>query len=185
MKKKKRSTPKKLSGMGDNYAQEVGLAVAPKLAIGALGIGALYFLLLKPVLEKTGVIETKEAAEAKKAEAQLATGTDSPFNPGFYKGKVGASLITKASAEALAKQIYDAVGNISDDENAVYAALRTLKAKTQLSFLSDVFTQKYAADLYQYLRRNFNDSEMAVVNSIANNLSGLNGFSGLNGLRLR
>lgn len=141
-----------------------------KIIIGALVIAAIYFFVLRPILTKLGIIQSSEDKARDKQAQAFGTTQNSPFNPSYYKGVKNAILVTRATAEKLADQLYDAIGNVYDDENAVYGALRQLKTKTQLSWVADVFTQRHQADLYQYLARNLSDSEMDVVNGIANNL---------------
>lgn len=160
---------RKLSG-NNAYAKEIGKAVIPKVVGWGLGIGAGYFLLLRPVLVATGVIDSPEDKKRDQIESQYATGLDSAFNPQWYRNVSGAVLITRAKAEELAEIIYDAMGLFNDDEDAIYAVFRQLKAKTQVSWLADVFFQQYNADLYQYLRGRMSDSEMDVVHGIVNNL---------------
>lgn len=155
----------------DSYAKEVGLAVLPKIAVWGVGIGAVYFLVLKPLLQKFGVIKT---TEEKKNETQISTNQTAfvnPFNPRYWTGVKTPVILTQSSANSLAQKIYDAIGNVYDDENIVYGAFRQLKAKTQVSFLADVFFKKYSADLYNYLQRNLNASELAIVNGIVNGLA--------------
>lgn len=165
--KKKR---KKLSGNNNDYVKEVGKEVIPKVIGWGVGIGAGYFLILRPILMATGVIKSTEDKQRDKIESQYGTGTNSPFNPNWYKSVPGAVLITRASAESLSAIIYDAFGLLNDKEDAVYAVFRQLKAKTQVSWLADVFFQKFNADLYQYLRGRMSDSEMDIVHGIVNNL---------------
>ncbi len=152
------------------FAEEVGKDVIGKVAIGATVVGAAYFLVLKPVLQKVGLMDTKEDKTRSTQSTQFSTGIESPFSPQYYKNKVGAKLITKAEAQRLAKIIYEADGYFNDNEGAVYSALRQLQYRTQLSWLADVFAQQYQKDLYTYLRSFMDDSEMDVVHGIANNL---------------
>jgi len=130
-----------------------------------------YLLVLRPLLMKFGIIESKEDKQRDKTAKTLGTSISSPFSPSYYKTIPGAMLLTRSSADRLAKELNNAIGFFTDDENAVYGVLRQLKAKTQLSYLSDVFFQNYKMDLYQLLQRNLSDSEIDVVNSIAANLS--------------
>jgi hypothetical protein len=134
-------------------------------------IGATYFLVVRPILVKVGIQKT---AEDRKREDQIkdySTSTASPFNPNYWKTVSKALILTSASSDALAKTIYDAIGFFYDDENAVYGVFRQLKAKTQVSYLADVFFKKYNYDLYQYLARNLNANELAIVNGIVSNLA--------------
>lgn len=174
------SQSKPTSLNGPDLKAEILKNTVPKVAIAAVVLGGGYFLILRPIFQKIGLIETKADRQRAEQEKELGIGASSPFNPNFYKSApAGAPLVTRATAESLARQMYDAIGTLTDDENAIYGALRTLKAKTQLSFVADVFAQKYNADLYQYLRRNLDDDEMDVVNNIANSLSGISdGLSG-------
>lgn len=160
---------KKLSGNAD-YVKEVGKEVIPKVIGWGVGIGAAYFLLLRPILISTGVIDSAEDKQREKVESQFGTSLSSPFNPSWYKTVPGAILITRATAENLAKILYDGFGFWNDDEDKVYAVFRQLKAKTQVSWLADVFAQEYNADLYQFLRSRMSDSEMDIVHGIVNNL---------------
>ena len=156
---------------------EIGKEVILKVAGYGIGIGAVYFLVLRPILQKVGVIQTKEDKARAEQDKVNAGSQTSAFSPNLYKDKPGVLLLTSASANALADQIYNAIGNFYDDENAIYAALRQLKSKEQLSQLADVFVKRHAANLFTYLRRNLSDSEMDVINSITANLKGLSGFA--------
>lgn len=162
---------KPLNGPAASVAKEVGIAILPKVIGWGVGIGAVYFLLIKPVLESVGVLQTKDDKAKAEQTAANSTSLNNPFNPRYYQDRgTGSQLLTKASAEAMAEQLYKAVGTFYDDENAVYGVLRQLKYKTQVSFLADVFYKKYGIDLYNLLERNFGSNELSVVNNIVSNL---------------
>ena len=131
--------------------------------------GGGFFLLY--LLKQAGIIESKADKEKRLLNEKNATSTKSPFNPNYYKTIPGATLLLKAVAVEYAEQIYDAVGHLYDDETAIYAVFRKLKAKTQVSWLADVFFQEYGEDLYNYLADSLNDDEMDVINRIVNGLA--------------
>lgn len=147
-------------------------ALLGKVVVTIAVVVLVYLLVVRPILQKVGIIETKEDKERDKQAKQLGTSTDSPFSPRYWKAQKGdtVQLIPKATAEQLADQLNDAIGFFSDDENAVYGILRQLNYKTQLSWLADVFFEKYKMDMYQLLNRNLSEEEMDVVNSIATQL---------------
>lgn len=155
---------------GPSYAKEVGLAVAPKIAVWGVGIIAGYILVVRPILRATGVIKSSEEKQQDKQEENFSVSPDSPFNPNYYKSKPGALLVTKAIAQQIAEKIHDAGGWFNDNEEQVYGALRQLKAKTQLSWVADNFYTLYGEDMYQYMRSFLDDSEMQIVNGLANNM---------------
>lgn len=163
------SKTKASKGM-NGFAEEVGKDVIGKVAIGAIVVGTIYFLVLKPVLTKVGVIESKEDKKRTTQSTTFATDIDSPFSPIYYKNKIGAKLLLKAEAQRLAKIIHEADGYFNDNELAVYSALRKLQYRTQLSWLADVFSQMYQKDLYSYLRAFLDDAEMDIVHGIVNTL---------------
>lgn len=146
-------------------------ALLGKVLVTIAVIVLVYLLVARPIMRRVGIIETKEDKERDKQAKQLGTSTDSPFSPRYYKEQKGTvQLIPKATAEKLADQLNDAIGFFSDDENVVYGILRQLNYKTQLSWLADVFFEKYKMDMYQLLNRNLGEEEMDVVNSIATQL---------------
>ena len=79
----------------------------------------------------------------------------SPWSPNFYKtlqaqGK-NVWILTQASADLLAKQIYQSTGPISDNWPQAFGAIKQCKYKTQISFLCERFKIKYNADLITWL----------------------------------
>lgn len=134
-----------------------------------VGVLAGLFVLYK-ILEKFGLVKTKEQIQQEKDEKAAGTTQGNPWSPLYWKSVKGASLISKATANAYADQIAKSIGNFWDDENGVYSVLRKLKYKTQLSWLSQVFNDRHKADLFNYLERNFSDKEIGVCISIANDL---------------
>ena len=92
------------------------------------------------------------------------------FSPNYYKGFSSAHLLTVASAQAIAKVIYDAKGLFNDNEAAIYGAFQALTYKTQVSFLAEVFFNIYKQSLYGFLQNVLNTEELAQVATIVNKL---------------
>ncbi len=128
------------------------------LILGLAGLGLAYFGLLKPILNAlriTSTAETKEQEQNIKT-AETAPANVNPWSPNYYKIK-GGTVFTLATAKAKAKIIYNALGNFSDDEEAIYGVLKSAKYKTQISFLCDVFYQMYKIDMFEFLKRGKNN----------------------------
>jgi hypothetical protein len=140
------------------------------LLIKAGLVGAGYFLIVHPTLKAIGVIKSSEEKEQEKLASTYATSTGSPFNPQFYKTVPNAVLLQKESAKQLASLIYNAMGYFDDDEDQVYAVFRQLKAKTQVSWVAEIFYQTYGKDLYSFLSSRLSEDEMTVINQIVSGL---------------
>jgi hypothetical protein len=138
---------------------------------GVLAVAG-YFFIIHPLLKAVGFIESAEDKEHRKQEEQKAIGAAQAFNPNYYKSKPGAILLTKATAEKYAEIIWDSIDVIDgDDEEDIYGVLKQLKAKTQVSWIADLFYARYGKDMYALLSSNLNSSEMAIVHDIVNGLS--------------
>lgn len=109
-----------------------------------------YFGVLRPILQKLGIQNTQ--ADINVANQQNQPNAINPFSPVYWKTIKGAILFKKAYTDQLAKQIYDALGYFSDDEAAVKSVFRTMKHKTQVSWLADVFQQNYRTDLFDFIK---------------------------------
>ena len=140
------------------------------------GIVLTYYLIVQPIFEKLGISKGSETLKVDKIETMEAE--KNPFSPRYYKQFKKALLLKSASVDAMAKKVYDALGNFTgDDEDTIYGVFRSLKAKTQVSQLAEVFYNKYGKDLFGFLRNagkyyygGLNDSEMNIVLSIVDKL---------------
>lgn len=121
--------------------------------------------------EKNTSSKTKPASVSGTAGVKI-EGTTDPWDSNYWKdmsrqigGKV--KILTAASANNLAKTLYDAKGVFNDDEDDVYAVIGALKSKTQLSFLSEVFSENYKTGLKDYLKSFLSeDEELPKVNTM-------------------
>jgi hypothetical protein len=112
----------------------------------------IYFLIARPILQKLGILKDKSQRVIDE-QAQLPQ-KQNPFSPNFYKfAPVGSKLITRQTAENLAKRLYDSFGYFSDDEAGIYSVFSTLRTQSQVSFLADVFSQVYKEDLLEFMKR--------------------------------
>jgi len=118
------------------------------IIVGAAAVGVLYFGLLNPLLHFLGVKTSQDTTSLD----QQATDPGSFWQANFYKNISAPVLLTRASAEALCREIYDAIGWTNDDEDRVKAVFKSLHFQTQVSYLADVFYQLYQADLLSWLR---------------------------------
>jgi len=117
-----------------------------------------YFIIIKPILEKVGLSKSAQdiAFEAEDTKAQVSP--VSAFSPTFYKTVKNAPLIKRAAAEALAKIVRDSVSGslLGDDLNKLYSVFRKLQYKTQVSWLSKVYSDMYKQDMITDIKNGSN-----------------------------
>jgi hypothetical protein len=148
--------------------------VNPLVLYAAIGFAG-YFLVIKPLLESLNVMDTKDEKDAEKLrQSTEKTGFKSDYwNPNFTASKPGfkSMLLNEASARALVDKLWNASGSFNDDEEAVYAVFRTLRYKTQVSFLAYWFNKLKKKDLYTWLRDSvLNQDELNTVLTITSKL---------------
>lgn len=143
-----------------------------KLLIYGGGIALLYFGVLRPVLQKLGIVAT---AQSKVVTAmQNVPNADNPFSPVFLrsiKGGTPLTLLKVASATQLVKNIYDAMGYFTDDEAAVFSAFKSLKTQAQCSQIATEFLKTHQVDMLEFLKKGkgvfpqagLNDVELAEI----------------------
>lgn len=140
--------------------------------IGAAAIGVIYFGLLNPILKFIGIKDSEETTVLN----TTATNVNSPWLPNYWKSVPGAMILTRASAKQMADTLYNSFGWFNDSEDQAKAVIRSLKFKTQLSFLSQVFTEIYGYDLLSFLRGGtypldrLSDADVNELNSFINKL---------------
>lgn len=113
---------------------------------------------IKGIPSDLGLTDTQAETDQKAkllAATQAAATPTSPWSPQFYKNAPnGASLMTSASGDALAKQIWDSVSWFQwgpPDGSIPEGAIKQCSTQSQVSFLADRFQQKYGKDLYTWL----------------------------------
>lgn len=138
-----------------------------KLLIAAGVVGLAYFGVLNPLLKWLGIKDSQDTKD-------LDTAAGNPNNfwsPLFWKNVTRPIILTRSSAENIARTIYDAMGVFNDNEEQAVGALKNLKYQTQVSFLAEVFFQMYSMDLITFLRGGswpqdrLSDAEVADLNS--------------------
>jgi hypothetical protein len=148
-----------------------------KIITYAIGGAILYFGVLRPILKRTGIIQSQEDQKTEKTiQDNRAADTGNPWNPNYYKtSKDQKSWLPWKTATALATQIYDAKAPSSknwftDNENSAIAAFNGISTKKQLSLLSNAFQKLYTRDLYNFLESFMNNDQLAAVNGKTKNL---------------
>jgi hypothetical protein len=128
---------------GKNFIKENSALL---LAAGVIFI--TYNSVLKPLLESLGL--TKSAGEVNvSAENQ---NPNSAWNPLFWqKAPSGSLILTQNTTNQFIDTIYNSVGYIYDDFNAVLGVFKQLKSKSQVSYLVDAFNKSKNADLLTWL----------------------------------
>lgn len=110
----------------------------------------------------TDAVGLTESEEKKKIKTEVGKQV-SPFNRTFYKtAPVGTKLVRRAVAEKLAEQLKESVDGPLQrifawwpykDGSKALQALQQCTNKATVSFVADVFAEKYKADLLSYLEK--------------------------------
>ncbi len=148
-----------------------------KVLTYAIGGAVLYFGVIRPILKRTGIIQSEEAKKTEQTiQDNRAADTGNPWNPNYHKTSPDRkSWLPWKTATALATQIYDAKAPSSsnwftDNENSAISAFNGLTTKRQLSLLSNAFQTLYKRDLYNYLESFMNTEQLTAVNGKTKNL---------------
>jgi hypothetical protein len=142
------------------------------LILGLAAIGLAYFGVIDPVLKFVGIKDDEETKNIDQIEVDPGT----PWSINFWTKVPGATVLTRASAVALANVIYDSFGYFNDNEEQVKGAIKSLKFKTQLSYLAMVFYELHKQDLLTFLRGGIwpqdrlSDSDLSELISYVNKL---------------
>lgn len=142
-----------------------------RLVIGLAAVGAAYFGLLKPITDWLGLTDDEKTRQEKELN-NLVIDADY-WSPNFYVNlnrQIDLCLLRHAIVTDIAQKIEDAFGYINDDEEAIYANIRRLKSKAQVSQLSQRYSELFNQDLLQTLRSGLSSSEFNVVAKIVNDL---------------
>lgn len=141
-----------------------------KIILYAGGLAILYFGVIRPILQKLGIQQTVQEAEATKAVQKIENtpNVDNPFSPVYYKKFVGKTvhLFNGSTTTNLVKRLYDAMGYFSDNESEVFSVFSQMKYKTQVSWISDQFNRTYKLDLFNFLKQGKGTLPQAGLNEL-------------------
>jgi hypothetical protein len=158
---------KKLSGF--NTAD-----IMPFLYIGG---GLIAFSLVKKVLEKLGLWDSKDTKDLDNA----ANDPNSFWNPNYWitikpPNQNYSYAINESTAKNWCKEIYDAFGPFDDCEECAISVFKRCRTKANASFLVWVFQREYSMDLLGFLRGGLwpkdrlSDADVNVINQFINGL---------------
>jgi hypothetical protein len=142
---------------------------------GAIIVLANVFGIMEDILEALGLKKSKDSGELD----ETADNPQSWWSPTFYKSAPAGTrvlLLSTASANAMAKAIYDAFGAFNDNEEQAIGIFKQLKTRSQGSFLVERFNQLYNSDLLTFLRGatwpedRLSDSDVNTINQFVNKL---------------
>lgn len=114
---------------------------------------AIIFALYK-LFQKIGFIKTQSEEVASGLDLKDFTTKD------YWKQRSGAKVFTISTTNQLIDKILDSHHWYNDDEEKMVSALKSVKYKTQYSWLVDKFQQRTGEDLTAWLRNYFSDKEL-------------------------
>ena len=151
---------------GQAGASALGM-IPPQVYLYVIGIpvviGFAYFGIVRPILKKTGVIDTPESKEMDKINDSLWSGRY--WSPLWYKNNGGKS-ITEQQAVSYANIIKDAVDGWGTDEEAIYGVFEQLGSKGNVSKVAESYSRIQGGEsLSERLKSELDDEEQLTLAS--------------------
>ena len=113
-------------------------------------LGLVYFGIVKPILNKTGITDDADDRKGNRAEGRL--GRRQVISPTLYKNNPSLATITSGRANQLASQIYEGKGVMWDDEDMGVGGITGAGTKVNVSRVADQFQKTYGRDAHAYLQ---------------------------------
>jgi hypothetical protein len=158
----------------NNFVDSLGRNATPILLLA--GGAIVYFKIIKPLIDKISDPFGKGQTHKDDVKNIEQLKTENYFDPDFKNELMRNNVIltlTPYGAKLYADKIYKAKGIpylTNDDEAAIYGVFRTLKSKTQVSYLAETFFMLYNKDLKAFLQSFLNNKEFGNVATICNKL---------------
>jgi len=103
---------------------------------------------VKKLLERFGVLEGAGTQSVQQQQSDPL----SPWKPTYWKQFTTFTVaLSTTQAQQYAGTIHNAFGIFQDDYNAVWGVFSNMRTKSNVSFLADIFLQKYNEDLLTFL----------------------------------
>lgn len=120
-------------------------------SVAIITLGFLYFGIIRPITNKTGLTRDKEDREGDKDQEKI--GRKQTLSPLLFNKHKDKVTIGSAKANQLATQVF--VGNqpwyYPDDEAKSVGAIQNTGSLVNLSYLSKVFYDKFGTGLETFL----------------------------------
>lgn len=129
------------------------------VGVGIVVLGVVAFVVIKKVLEKTGIVDTKFDNRLPRLNG---------FNPEYYKGNISKVTISNAMALKIAQDVHDSSGwatsvedrnfkwtgppiLLNDQEELLHGAIQQAGSEYNLSKVADTFQKKYSENMASYI----------------------------------
>ena len=142
-----------------------------KVATYAAGAGLTYFLIVKPILTKLGLVKSAAQLSAEQAGIKLPV-----YNP---SGSGYTYTITKTTAETLAHNVYGAFNFFGINASSyILNSFKQCKTQGDVNMMVTAFNKMHNIDFYEFLKTGgglffwdgLSSSELTTLNNYVSNL---------------
>ena len=150
---------------------KVNKDVIIKVATYAAGAGLTYFLIVKPILTKLGLVKTAAQLAAEQAGYKLPV-----YNP---SGSGYTYTITNSTAKALADNVYSAFNWFGINASSyILNAFKQCKTQGDINLMVTAFNNSHSVDFYEFLKTGgglffwdgLSTTELTALNNYVSNL---------------
>ena len=150
---------------------KVNKDVIIKVATYAAGAGLTYFLIIKPILTKLGLVKTAAQLAAEQAGIKLPV-----YNP---SGSGYTYTITNSIAKALADNVYSAFNWFGINASSyILNAFKQCKTQGDINLMVTAFNNSHSVDFYEFLKTGgglffwdgLSTTELTALNNYVSNL---------------
>ncbi len=130
-----------------------------KILFYGLGIGAVYFLFAKPILNFLGITQGAGAAAYNQALQDPAN----PFSVTYWRsyyysqgtqpnGRLPLTAEMVSRLREAANYFYYGFGALGEDEESIFKALKMCKSKAEVSIMSNIIQSTYSGNMLSLMK---------------------------------
>ena len=122
------------------------------IVYGVVGVAVLalaYFGIIRPILQTLQIIDTKEERKGKKDKNKLSQ--KAFLTSTFFKDNRDKVTITSGQAHEKALNVYNAKGNLWDDESKAVGSITNAGSLVNVSYIASIFNDVYGKSMESYL----------------------------------
>ena len=121
-------------------------------------LGGVYFIMVKPILERLGLKDSAEDKELQKVADDVKS--QNYWSPTYYK-LYGGDTISNSYADMYAERLEEAVDGWGTDESAIAGVFNALGSKGNVSLVAERYNMLFNDDLLGDLEGDLSDEDFA------------------------